>query len=147
MIVRKASHIEVLTDIGCPACSFIITRRLYKTIKRNNTIINRQQESCCFRSSSQAKFIQSTEAYRPATGASYLCWDPYWSRKPLQVFLTLATPISNYTKDYIVQSGRYQILEELGCNDVEDFSGLSLILIQSWTVIFPFISLVFYARK
>lgn len=50
-------------------------------------------------------------------------------------------------EDYVVQDGRYVIVEELGCDNAEDFSGLSIILIDSWSIIFPLISLIFYARK
>lgn len=49
--------------------------------------------------------------------------------------------------DYIVQGARYEVLEELGCANTEVLSGLSIILIESWSIIFPFISLVYYARK
>lgn len=50
-------------------------------------------------------------------------------------------------EDYIVQDYRYQILEELGCVNAEDISGMSLILIQGWSIAFPTISLVLYTRE
>lgn len=69
----------------------------------------------------------------------------------LQVSVSISsdflTPTLTMEKDYIVQGARYQIYEELGCTNAEIFSGLSIILIDSWSVIFPFISLAFYARK
>lgn len=71
------------------------------------------------------------------TGATSLC----------KYFWTFTTRYSDYVKDYIVQAARYDIFEELGCLPAEAFSGLSIILIDAWTVIFPFISLVFYTRK
>lgn len=39
------------------------------------------------------------------------------------------------------------IIEELGCAYAEVFSGVSVILVDSWSAIFPLISLVFYTRK
>lgn len=49
-------------------------------------------------------------------------------------------------KDYIVQGARYQIVEELGCNGTEDYSGVSVLLVDSWTITLPTISLVYYTR-
>lgn len=59
----------------------------------------------------------------------------------------LSLVMIKHLTDYIVQGARYEVLEELGCANTEVLSGLSIILIESWSIIFPFISLVYYARE
>lgn len=41
----KASHIALLANVGVPASSFIVTRRLYKITRLQAAMISRQQES------------------------------------------------------------------------------------------------------
>ncbi|KAI0034833.1 GPCR fungal pheromone mating factor, partial [Vararia minispora EC-137] len=48
--------------------------------------------------------------------------------------------------DYVVQGARFVIYEGLGCSEASDGSFLNLLLINSWSVIFPAISALFYSR-
>ncbi|KAI0036396.1 pheromone A receptor-domain-containing protein [Vararia minispora EC-137] len=48
---------------------------------------------------------------------------------------------------YIVQGLRFQIEEGFGCSDTVNTSGLSFLLIYSWPIILPSISLLFYCPK
>lgn len=41
--LNKASHLQVLADSGIPACSFVITRRLYKITRLQGVTISRKQ--------------------------------------------------------------------------------------------------------
>ena len=49
--------------------------------------------------------------------------------------------------DYINQAARFQVLEGFGCVDATDNSILQMIIIQSWTVIPPLLSVVVYCRE
>ena len=48
--------------------------------------------------------------------------------------------------DYAVQKARFQVFTGFGCTDDTDGSGLSLLLINSWTVIPPLFSITVYYR-
>lgn len=41
----EASHLIVLVNAGIPACSFVITRRLYKITRLRDAMVSRRQES------------------------------------------------------------------------------------------------------
>lgn len=45
----KASHLIPLVNTGIPACSFVITRRLYKIIRHQGTLVSRRQVSSLYR--------------------------------------------------------------------------------------------------
>ena len=49
-------------------------------------------------------------------------------------------------KDYIVQWPRFQVDEGFGCTNAYDGSVLSILLVDSWTVLLPLISIVVYYR-
>ena len=49
--------------------------------------------------------------------------------------------------DYVVQISRYQIVEEAGCTNAVGSFGLELLWMESAPVLFPLVSLIFYARK
>lgn len=42
----KASHLQLLASTGIPACTFVITRKLYKITRFKVPVDNRQQVSC-----------------------------------------------------------------------------------------------------
>ena len=46
-----------------------------------------------------------------------------------------------------MQTTRYQIVEEAGCTNAVGSFGLELLLMESAPVLFPSVSLIFYARK
>lgn len=50
-------------------------------------------------------------------------------------------------QDYIVQGARYQILEEFGCSNAVNPSGVSILVTEAWTIFFPVVSIIFYARE
>lgn len=49
--------------------------------------------------------------------------------------------------DYVVQGARFIVFEQYGCSKAEDASVVSLLLVDIWTPVIPFISATFYARK
>ena len=55
--------------------------------------------------------------------------------------------LTSLSADYIVQVARYLIFEEYGCNPAVINAGLAILLIKSWVIIFPIISIVFYCRE
>ena len=50
-------------------------------------------------------------------------------------------------KDYIVQSNKFQIIEEYGCANVTGPFGLTFLLLDSMQLLFPLTSLTLYARE
>ncbi|KAI0317113.1 pheromone A receptor-domain-containing protein [Amylostereum chailletii] len=48
---------------------------------------------------------------------------------------------------YIVQSYRFEIIEEVGCGSTLIASGLTVVLVNSWPIVFPLISVVFYCPR
>lgn len=47
----------------------------------------------------------------------------------------------------IIQYARYDIEEEIGCASEEISAGLTILLRDSWAVVLPGISALFYCRK
>lgn len=47
---------------------------------------------------------------------------------------------------YIVQAGRFEILEEYGCSGEAVNAGLTIIIVDSIPIIFSVISITFYSR-
>jgi len=109
-----SSHLQILVNIGRPACSLIITRRLYKITRLQGAILSKRQ-----------KRIELSIELAFCVGFPFVIAGLY----------------------YIVQGVRYQILEEMGCSNAVSGSGVSIILISSWTILFPLISLVFYTPR
>lgn len=147
----EASHIDILVNTGIPACSLSITRRLYKITTLKGAMINRRQVTVssstaateCWRHPDNQRRIELALELVICIGIPIViaalceCFDAFW--------YNLRTRIS--LQDYIVQGARYAIFEELGCLNTEIYSGLSVILIDSWAILFPVISLVCYTRK
>ena len=52
-----------------------------------------------------------------------------------------------YISDYVVQVHRFAELEDIGCYGVESSSILSILLVDSWYIVIPLVSAVFYCRK
>ena len=53
---------------------------------------------------------------------------------------------THLAEDYIVQDYRFQVEEGFGCGNSMDGSVLEILLVDSWTVILPLISVVVYYR-
>lgn len=75
--LNEASHIQVLVNTGTPACSFVITRRLYKITRLQGPMVGRRQESSFITNMCLSKPINTTEAYGATTGISNLCRNTY----------------------------------------------------------------------
>ena len=54
----------------------------------------------------------------------------------------MLTPVS----DYIVQDARFQVLAGFGCTNVPDNAVFSVLLLYTWPVILPLISITIYYR-
>ena len=50
-------------------------------------------------------------------------------------------------QDYTVQSVRFEVEEVFGCADAADDSVLRILLLNSWSVTAPLVSIIFYYRK
>ena len=53
---------------------------------------------------------------------------------------------TNLAKDYVVQGARFEVDEGFGCGTATDGSVLGILLVYSWTVLLPLISVVVYYR-
>ena len=51
------------------------------------------------------------------------------------------------SSDYIDQSSRFEIDEGFGCTNAADDSILGLLIFDSWSIILPLISIIFYYRE
>lgn len=65
---------------------------------------------------------------------------------PLPGVLRVRKPISTHV-DYVNQDARFQIIEGFGCGTADELSILDTIIVESWSVIPPLISIVFYYRE
>jgi len=61
------------------------------------------------------------------------------------LFVCLGTPIIEMTLYYIVQSSRFQIIEEFGCINALESAGLSILLANSLGIIISLLSLTMYS--
>lgn len=77
----KASHISILVNTGIPACSFTITRSLYKITRLHSPVVRGQQESNLSSFLSDFKFISDSDTYQATVGIGCLCWDTHCSCK------------------------------------------------------------------
>lgn len=50
-------------------------------------------------------------------------------------------------QDYIVQTNRFQIVEEFGCSSLVGVNGLELLLMISIPIFFPLATLTLYSRE
>ena len=48
--------------------------------------------------------------------------------------------------DYIVQDARFHVIAGVGCTNASDNSVLTLLLLYSWSVVLPLISITVYYR-
>lgn len=55
--LTEASHLQVLVSTGIPACSFVITRRLYKITRLQDAIVSKGQGSNFFHLPIQSELI------------------------------------------------------------------------------------------
>ena len=53
---------------------------------------------------------------------------------------------TNLAEDYIVQDFRFQVTEGFGCDNTIDGSVLSILLVNSWSVLLPLVSIAVYYR-
>ncbi|KAI0309293.1 GPCR fungal pheromone mating factor [Amylostereum chailletii] len=60
--------------------------------------------------------------------------------------LGLGVPVIMMGVYYVVQTSRFQTLEEYGCSYATASTGLTSILIDGWSVVLPTISIVFYSK-
>jgi len=63
----------------------------------------------------------------------------------LELVICIGTPLIIAGLYYIVQGARYEILEEFGCTNAVNTSGVSILVIEAWTIFFPMVSIIFYA--
>ncbi|VDB95843.1 unnamed protein product [Peniophora sp. CBMAI 1063] len=112
------THLQVITSVVKPMATLLITRRLY-------LIAN----------------LQSVEPHRKGKGERL--WDTAveWTLC-LFVPLLVAGPIY-----YANQGLRYFVNEGFGCTAAKFVSVLELLTVESWTVIPPLISVMFYYPK
>ena len=55
-------------------------------------------------------------------------------------------PVLTLMPDYIVQDARFQAIAGFGCTNAQDNVVLSLLLVYTWPVILPLISITIYYR-
>ncbi|KAI0311122.1 pheromone A receptor-domain-containing protein [Amylostereum chailletii] len=110
-----STHIDVGSIVAIPACSLVITHRLYKVIRRNSL------------------GPPSKEERRKA-----LFFD---------LSLTLGLPLICMALYYVVQDKRFQVIQGRGCVDAIRVSGMTVLLIIGWPLLFSTISAVFYCPK
>ena len=56
----------------------------------------------------------------------------------------LSLPVLTHHPDYVNQSARFQILEGFGCTNVTDRSILEVLLVRSWSIVPPLLSVIIY---
>ncbi|KAI0027408.1 pheromone A receptor-domain-containing protein [Vararia minispora EC-137] len=110
------SRLQLVSAIVKPTCSFIITRRLYKTVVRQSLVA-----------------LDRTERLIDLS----IEWG-------IGVFLPLIVAGPLY---YVVQNARFQVQEGYGCTNSTAISGLQIVLIGFWKILFPLISVFFYSPK
>ncbi|KZV77220.1 fungal pheromone STE3G-protein-coupled receptor [Peniophora sp. CONT] len=94
-----------------------------------------------------ATLIISRRLYLIANPQSVQLFDKAASRRNLVIEWTLGLAIPVLVAGplyYIVQVDRFQVVEGFGCTNAIDGSVLSLLLIMSWSVIPPLVSVVVY---
>ncbi|KZV71166.1 STE3-domain-containing protein [Peniophora sp. CONT] len=62
------------------------------------------------------------------------------------LMLDVCCPILTRYSDYINQSTRFEVIEGFGCTDSSDVSILEVLIEESWAVIPPLVSIIFYYR-
>ena len=65
--------------------------------------------------------------------------------EPPSVYMSRSN--SCVVQDYVVQGARFAVEEGFGCVNSLDGSVLSILLLNSWAVVPPLISIVFYYRE
>jgi len=111
------THVQMFITVSKPACSLIITRDLYLAV---NTY--------------DSSFVNTT------------------GRKPILTYRLLFNfvigivipTLSASIFYYIVQDYRFEVIGGLGCQDVVWPSGVNELLLSSWPILFPTISILFY---
>ncbi|VDC05052.1 unnamed protein product [Peniophora sp. CBMAI 1063] len=109
------SRVQIITSVVKPMATLIITRRLYLIIS-----------------------LQSIEPHNLDKKANRRNLAIEWTLG-LLIPLIVAGPLY-----YVVQWLRFQVEEGFGCGNSPDGSILSILLIYSWSVIPPLVSIAFY---
>ncbi|KAI0314140.1 GPCR fungal pheromone mating factor [Amylostereum chailletii] len=112
-----ASHVLIGTEVGIPACTLVLTRQLSRIARMQNT-------------------MQSNHEVNNPTFAFLLMLS--------DLLITIGVPVVAMSIYYVVQTCRFQIFEEYGCYSAEHISGLTLILVKSWGITIPIVSVLFY---
>ncbi|KAI0318549.1 pheromone A receptor-domain-containing protein [Amylostereum chailletii] len=110
-----ATHINVAAAIGIPACSLVITHRLYKIIHQRKLEASTRREVLC----------------------SYL----------FDFGIGFGFPLFLMSLYYIIQTTRYEIIEEYGCASTEVLSGFSYMIYDAWSIVLPLISALVYTPR
>ncbi|KAI0316298.1 pheromone A receptor-domain-containing protein [Amylostereum chailletii] len=111
-----SSHLGIAVNVGVPACSLVITRRLCHIARMKRIYAPRKRE----------RRVQHFIEFFIGIGFPILVMGPFY---------------------YVVQSYRFAILEEIGCDSVEIAGGLTTVLIEVWPIILPLVSAIFYCPQ
>ncbi|VDB87268.1 unnamed protein product [Peniophora sp. CBMAI 1063] len=108
-----SSHLWQGSTIGIPACSFVITRRLWSAIHDGPE--GRSERTC--------------------NGVTF------------DYLMGIGLPLLSMVLYYPVQGARFQVIENYGCSTFIFPSGVAFILLQSWLVILPLLSILLYGWR
>ncbi|VDB95844.1 unnamed protein product [Peniophora sp. CBMAI 1063] len=111
------SHLREIAFVVKPMATLIITRRLFLI----------------------ATSLQSTDFAREAVNRRDIAIE--WILG-LVIPLLVAGPIY-----YLNQYARFEVDERLGCTDATSFSVVELLTMESWTILPPLVSIIFYYPK
>ncbi|KZV63668.1 fungal pheromone STE3G-protein-coupled receptor [Peniophora sp. CONT] len=108
-----SSHLAFGYSIGIPACSLIITRRLWHMLAGDMP-------------------LDGSRIRREAL---------------IDYLLALGAPALYMATYYIVQGARFTIWEDYGCNTGAYRSGVAILLLDIWPLLFPVASVVLYCWR
>ncbi|KZV63370.1 hypothetical protein PENSPDRAFT_589982 [Peniophora sp. CONT] len=111
------THMQVITFVVKPMATLIITRRLYLITRLRSVELPNKAAS---RGLSVGHLVKFSFAYVCAL---------------------------NTAQDYVVQQLRFQVFAASGCQNAPDNSVLGILLIFSWAVVPPMLSITFYYPK
>ncbi|VDC06523.1 unnamed protein product [Peniophora sp. CBMAI 1063] len=117
------SHVQMITSVVKPMATLIITRRLH-------LISN----------------LRSMHPTKAASGCSV--WESLFWLQDLSEstsMLRMSPRALSPLEDYVVQELRFQVDEGFGCTNASDNSILSILLVRSWTVVIPMVSIIIYS--
>ncbi|KZV66810.1 STE3-domain-containing protein [Peniophora sp. CONT] len=108
-----SSHLAIGLTVGIPACSFVITRRLWLIVSGDSPM---------------------SESHK----LREVCID---------YFLGIGVPVLSMILYYIVQGVRFQIVEDYGCASGVYQSGVAILLLDIWPLLFPLASAALYCWR